>query len=166
MLSLAIGQQGIVKPDVFNFPLFDQILGQQAILPLPAAATTGDTKVVASLLKIIPNVNEQYSYALHAASSKGHLEVVQLLLKAGTDVNTRAGNLGSALQAALRQGHDRVVQSLLDAGADLSVSTLEGHTAFGMGSGILAGRPAGRVGLGRQNGQALGRKDGRSATHA
>jgi hypothetical protein len=126
LLSLAIGQQGIVKRDVFNLPLFDHV-GQQAILPLPAAATTGDTKVVVSLLKIMPKVNEQYSYALHAASSKGHLEVIQLLLKAGTDVNTRVGNLGSALQAALRQGHDRVVQSLLDAGADRHVSTLEGH---------------------------------------
>jgi len=128
LLSLAIGQLGIVKRDVFYLPLFDHV-GQQAILPLPAAAKTGDTKVVVSLLKIMPNVNEQYTYALHAASSKGHLEVVQLLLKMGTDINTRVGNLGSALQAALRQDHDRVVQSLLDAGADLSVSTLNGHTS-------------------------------------
>jgi ankyrin repeat protein len=127
LLSLAIGQLGIVKRDVFYLPLFDHV-GQQAILPLPAAATMGDTKVVASLLKIMPNVNEQYTYALHAASSKGHLEVVQLLLKVGTDVNARAGNLGSALQAAMRQGHYKVVQSLLNAGADPSVNTLKGHT--------------------------------------
>jgi hypothetical protein len=86
LFSLAIGQRGIVKHDIFNLPLFDNV-GQQAILPLHAIAATGDTRIVEPLLKIISNANERYSYALHAASSKGHLEVIQLLLKAGTDVN-------------------------------------------------------------------------------
>jgi roadblock/LC7 domain-containing protein len=125
LLSLAIGQQGNVKSDIFNLPLFHH--GSEAIMPLPAAATVGDTNIVASLVKIMPKVNEQYSYALHAASSKGRLEVVQLLLKAGTNVNAKSPN--SALQAACGPGHDRVVQCLLDAGADLNVGTLEGHLA-------------------------------------
>jgi hypothetical protein len=127
LLSLAIGQRGIVKHDIFNLPLFDHA-ARQALLPLHAAAATGDTRIVGLLLEIMPGVNEQYSYALHAASSKGHLEVVQLLLKAGANVNARAGNLDNALQAAWYQGHYQVVQSLLDAGADLNVLTLKGHT--------------------------------------
>ena len=127
LLSIAIGQKEIVKRDIFNLPLFDHI-GQQASLPLPAAATTGDTKIVASLLKIMPKVNEQHSDALHAASSKGYLEVVQLLLKAGTPVNTTAGYLGTALGAAWRHGHDQLVRYLLNAGADSNLHTLKGHT--------------------------------------
>ena len=126
LLSIAIGQKETVKRDIFNLPLFDHI-DQQASLPLPAAATTGDTEIVASLLKIMPKVNEQHSGALHAASSKGYLEVVQLLLKAGTAINTSAGYLGSALEAARRHRHDQVVQYLVDAGADSNLHTLKGH---------------------------------------
>ena len=127
LLSITISQQGIVRRDVFNLPLFDNV-GQRATLPLPAAATTGDTEIVASLLKIMPKVNEQYSDALHAASSKGYLEVVQLLLKAGTPVNTTAGYLGGALEAARRHGHDQVAQYLVNEGADSNLHTFEGHT--------------------------------------
>ncbi|RYP53671.1 hypothetical protein DL768_001397 [Monosporascus sp. mg162] len=104
-----------------------------AMLPLHAAATTGDAKIVEYLLKILPKINEQYSYALHAACSKGYEEVVQLLLEAGADVNTKAGNLDSPLQAAKCQGHDRVVRLLIDAGIELTIHTLEGHSNLGQG---------------------------------
>ena len=127
LLVIAIGQQGIVRRNIFNLPLFDHV-GQRATLPLPAAATTGDTRIVAWLLKIMPKVNEQHSDALHAASSKGYLEVVQLLLKAGTPVNTMAGYLGSALEAARRHGHDQVIQYLVDVGADSKLHMFKGHT--------------------------------------
>ncbi|RYP14536.1 hypothetical protein DL765_006312 [Monosporascus sp. GIB2] len=72
-------------------------------------------------------MDEQYSYALHVACSKGYEEVVQLLLEAGADVNTKAGNLNSPLQAAKCQGHDRVVRRLISAGAQLTIHTLKGH---------------------------------------
>lgn len=46
-----------MKRDIFNLPLFDDV-GQPAMLPLPVAAATGDTKIVEYLLKILPKVNE------------------------------------------------------------------------------------------------------------
>ncbi|KAH8723832.1 hypothetical protein GQ44DRAFT_773708 [Phaeosphaeriaceae sp. PMI808] len=131
LLSLTIAQKETVKRDIFNLPLFDDV-GQLTMLPLPAAAATGDTKIVEYLLKILPKVNEQHSYALHVACSKGYVEVVQLLLEAGTDINTKAGNLGSALQAAKCQGHDRLVRYLIDAGVELTIRTLKGHSSAAM----------------------------------
>lgn len=59
--------------------------------------------------------------------------MVQLLLEAGADVNTKAGNLGSALQAAKCQGHDRLVRYLIDAGVELTIRTLKGHSDLVMG---------------------------------
>ncbi|OBT60420.1 hypothetical protein VE03_10903 [Pseudogymnoascus sp. 23342-1-I1] len=56
--------------------------------------------------------------ALQGAASSGNLETVQLLLKSGADVNSKARNFGSALQAAaLVRGKLEIVQLLLESGA-------------------------------------------------
>ena len=70
------------------------------------------------------DVNAQGGYhgnALQAASFKGHLKVVQLLLDQGAEVNAQGGDNGNALQAALDGGHQKIVQMLLDRGADIHV---------------------------------------------
>ncbi|KAH7268752.1 hypothetical protein B0J15DRAFT_441888 [Fusarium solani] len=69
------------------------------------------------------DVNAQgghFSNALQAASSGGHLEVVQLLLDEGAVVNAQGGQYGNALQAASSGGYLEVVQLLLDKGADVN----------------------------------------------
>ncbi|KAJ4175619.1 hypothetical protein NW767_015723, partial [Fusarium falciforme] len=54
----------------------------------------------------------EYGNALQAASSRGHLEVVKLLLDKGADINAQGGDYGNALQAASEEGHLEVVQLL------------------------------------------------------
>ena len=124
LLSLAISQQGIVNNEIFNLPLFDQV-GQQAVLPVQAA---GDLRILEFVLNVVSKPKEQVNKALYVASSKGQLEVVQLLHKAGADVNARERSSESVIQAALHKGHRQVVQYLIYAGANRNVHTLQGHT--------------------------------------
>ncbi|PVH98341.1 hypothetical protein DM02DRAFT_485639, partial [Periconia macrospinosa] len=48
------------------------------------------------------------------ASSEAHFQIVQLLFKNGTDVNTQGRHYSNALQAASATGHDQMVKLLLD----------------------------------------------------
>ena len=62
----------------------------------------------------------RYGTVMQAASSGGHNEVVQMLLKQGCDVNAQSGRYGNALQAAALEGHETVVQMLLKRGAKVN----------------------------------------------
>ncbi len=63
-------------------------------------------------------------FALVSAAREGHLDVVQLLLQHGTNVNIRAQENWSAdvtpLMAAARKGHTEIVKALLAAKADVA----------------------------------------------
>jgi Ankyrin repeats (3 copies) len=63
----------------------------------------------------------EYGNALHAASSNGHRQVVEMLLAKGADVNAQGGHFGNALHAASSNGHHQVVEMLLAKGASESV---------------------------------------------
>ncbi|KAF1807850.1 Pfs, NACHT and ankyrin domain protein, partial [Eremomyces bilateralis CBS 781.70] len=60
----------------------------------------------------------EYGNALQAASSRGHQEIIALLLDKGADVGAQGGLYGNALQAASSGGHQEIVALLLDKGAD------------------------------------------------
>ena len=72
----------------------------------------------------------RYGYALHAAASKGHTEMVQQLLDRGVEIETRGDNGDTPLYAAAYQGHDQTVQLLLDRGADIEALGGGHWTAF------------------------------------
>ncbi|KAJ7822839.1 hypothetical protein B0H13DRAFT_2376426 [Mycena leptocephala] len=57
--------------------------------------------------------------ALQAASSKRHINIVQLLIEYGADVNAQGGEYGSTLQAASFRGHIDIIQLLIEHGADV-----------------------------------------------
>lgn len=59
---------------------------------------------------------------LHVASSLGHANIVDLLLRYGakTNIVDEADNWGTPLLASCSQGHLRIVQLLLDYGADIN----------------------------------------------
>ena len=65
----------------------------------------------------------RYSNALCVASSKGHTEIVKLLLEKGADTDSlkHDWNKGSAIYHASVIGHDVIVRLLLDAGAEVEI---------------------------------------------
>ena len=58
------------------------------------------------------------------------LEIVQLLLDRGADVNLAGGNYGTALGAAAvaYEGNLEIVKSILDRGADINITNVFGNT--------------------------------------
>ena len=87
-----------------------------------AAAKYGQVNAVKFLLRngVTPNVQvENGVAALHAAAftPEDDIQIVELLLNAGADVNIHGGLFGSALQAAAMSGKAKAVRLLLEHGA-------------------------------------------------
>ena len=72
--------------------------------------------------------------ALLIASNQGHLDVVRLLLEAGSDKNLADDHGATALIVASNQGHIDVVRLLLEAGADKNLANNGGRTALTLAS--------------------------------
>ena len=67
-------------------------------------------------------------FPVNAAIKEGHIEVVELLLAAGADVN-QAGDYGDTpLHCASGKGHTEIVKLLLAAGADVNQANNSGWT--------------------------------------
>lgn len=99
------------------------------------AARQGDIAWVECCLAEHPEqVNPRDPYTvtpLQTAASKGHKEVVELLLAKGADVNGKTGFVFggcTALHRATCEGHKEVVEVLLAGGADVNAKTKRGWT--------------------------------------
>lgn len=92
--------------------------------PLYFASLFGWTDIVEQLLAAGADINAQggyLSYALHAASDKGHEKTVELLITAGANINAQGGYYYKyALHVASQRGHEKIVERLLSAGADIN----------------------------------------------
>lgn len=113
--------------------------------PLDLAAQYGRLQAVQMLIRAHPellspyyvdnttmNPNKQLTHThtcLHLASRNGHKNVVEILLKAGVNVNLRTTS-GTALHEAALCGKESVVRTLLRAGIDLNCTDAEGRTAL------------------------------------
>jgi ankyrin repeat protein len=125
---------------------------------LCAAAEDGDAALVAAMLRSGASVNEENGFgdsALALASAHGHVKVVELLLAAGADVNSRGSGVGhsagerlkkrsrtvldfsrccgsaygdTALGLAAYNDHLEVVRVLVGAGAEVDRPNRRGNT--------------------------------------
>ncbi len=63
------------------------------------------------------NTPNSHNEAFLHASKEGHLPIVELLLKAGADINIQSKNGNTALIIASQYGHLAIVEALMNAGA-------------------------------------------------
>ena len=76
------------------------------------------------------NYNSQEGTALLGASYKGNIEISQLLINAGTDVNKVGGRGATALLYAVQSSNYELVKLLIEKGADIHVKDSAGRTAL------------------------------------
>lgn len=90
---------------------------------LVAASHAGHRRIVRILLEAEAWVDAQgkHGTALQAASETSRTDVMQMLIRAGANVNMRRGRDESAIQHAANTGNDLAVQMLLEAKADLGL---------------------------------------------
>ena len=74
--------------------------------------------------------SEKVKEAFLLASSEGHKDMVQALLKAGANVDAANGSGETALMAAAMHGHKDIVETLLSAGVSVDVAAAFGLTAL------------------------------------
>ena len=89
--------------------------------PLIEAVKSGDITKVQRLLKEEVDLNNRDPFdwtALHYAASKGHYEMVILLLNAGADKDKPMLDGSTPLFMAVQNGHEAVVALLLEAGVE------------------------------------------------
>ncbi len=87
---------------------------------LRVAAESGHVELVVILRDAGADVAGLCEAELRHASSKGYLDRVQALIRAGADVNAREiPNGRTALMSAATAGHTAVVQALIEVGADV-----------------------------------------------
>ncbi|KAL2036493.1 hypothetical protein N7G274_010759 [Stereocaulon virgatum] len=86
--------------------------------PLQIALTEFDTnnEIASALIDAGAHVNRTPCIGL--AARAGNLQAVQLLLKAGADVNSRLGDESTALQQAIAKCDADLIKLLIEAGAD------------------------------------------------
>ena len=87
--------------------------------PVFDAAKTGDTEALVRILDDGADANEPNVIApLQIAAFNGHVDVVQILIDRGADLEATSTMLGTALHAAAQKGYADAIVVLLDAGAD------------------------------------------------
>ncbi|XP_019859001.1 PREDICTED: tankyrase-1-like [Amphimedon queenslandica] len=99
---------------------------------LGKAAEEGDINSVQSLLSQGANVNNQDNWnestPLHYAASRGHNEVVSVLLSNGADPNIEDRDEDTPLHDAAFRGHNEVASVLLSNGADPNTKNKVSYT--------------------------------------
>jgi len=98
--------------------------------PLMLAAIKGQLELCRQLVARDADVNKPGWTPLHYAASKGHAEVVRLLLEHFAYVDAASPNGSTPLMMAARYSTHDVVKVLLDAGADPTLKNALGLTAL------------------------------------
>lgn len=104
------------------------------------ASHWGNLMIVQGIVDKGANVNAvsndgSYTAPMHAAASKGSLDIIQYFIARGAYLNPRTVDNWIPLHHAVRFGHRHVVSYLLAAGAPLYMETRGGQTVFDMAQG-------------------------------
>lgn len=101
---------------------------------LIAAASRGNMGICRAILERNASASRycdsQQWNALRAAACNNHIDVLDLLIEYGTDVDECGHGGRTALRAAAWSGHEAVVLRLVQSGADLDKRDAEGRTAL------------------------------------
>ena len=107
--------------------------GAQAEPTLFQAAAENDAELVWTLLEEGVDVNRpRADTALHLAAANGHLEIVNLLLAHGADLQALDHQGHSAVSRAIRQRRRDVAITLIERGAEVNQSLADGTTLLMM----------------------------------
>lgn len=97
--------------------------GEHKITPLMRAAWEGDAAITGILLaggaKVNARATDSQETALMNAVTRGHVEVVQMLLEAGADVTPKNSTGFNAFTSAVAAGNEEVAALLLKSGAKI-----------------------------------------------
>ena len=95
---------------------------------IQSAADGGDTEAVKDFLEggIDVNANSKLGTALHRAVLRGHMDIVDLLINNGANVNLKSESGDTALHYAAKKNHIDIVEMLLKNGADINITGYRG----------------------------------------
>ena len=98
--------------------------------PLMLASLKGLLPVVVRLIERGADVNKPGWAPLHYAATKGHLDVMNVLLENHAYIDAASPNGTTPLMMAAMYGTPSAVKLLLEAGADPSLKNIQGLTAI------------------------------------
>ena len=78
--------------------------------------------------EIVNCTNSDGFTPLHLASSEGHANMIDVLIKAGAQVDARTNNFRTPLHIACLRGNLNVIQTLVANGADINAKDIESNT--------------------------------------
>lgn len=96
--------------------------------PLDIAATHKSVRVARLLIKNGANIDIAISDALHRAAYQGCMELVELLIESGADVNARNGNDATPLFMVSRYNCEDIARLLIVKGAHVNIENCWGQT--------------------------------------
>ncbi|KAA3681374.1 ankyrin repeat domain-containing protein 17 [Paragonimus westermani] len=109
-------------------------VNDEGYTPLMEAAREGHEETVALLLAVGADVNarteETQETALTLAACGGFIEVCEMLLNAGADIEVGGVGCSTPLMEAAQEGHLELVRRLLQRGAAVNAVTATGDTAL------------------------------------
>jgi ankyrin repeat protein len=76
-------------------------------------------------------INQQNSDGwtlLHVAANEGHVDLIELFVEYGANIDARARNFRTPLHMACLRGNLGIIQSVLMAGADINAKDIDGNT--------------------------------------
>ena len=133
-VAASSGQLEVVSR-LLDSGVFVDIKDYLGFRPITMATLSGSSAMVRLLasrgadIYSIDDVDDKKYMLLEKAASNNHLDVLEVLLNLGMDINSVTEDDNTALIMASLYGHVDTVKYLIDAGAELELRNVQGNTA-------------------------------------